>query len=51
MELLFSIFASVFFLVGYEHGGVFMINNVSSFYGFVFIELCVVYFYCVVVFV
>jgi hypothetical protein len=40
--LLFSVFAFVFFLVGYEHGRVFMINNISSFYGFFFGELCVV---------
>jgi hypothetical protein len=49
--LLFSVFAFVFFLVGYEHGRVFMINNISSFYGFVFGELCVVYLCCVVVLV
>jgi hypothetical protein len=31
--------------------GFLFFNNVSSFSGFIFGELCVVYFYCVVVFV
>jgi hypothetical protein len=44
--LLFLLFAFLFFLVGYEHGGVFMIDIVSSFFGFVFDELFVVCLCC-----
>jgi hypothetical protein len=51
MDCCFLFFFFFFYLVGYEQGGVFLIVNLSSFYGFVFGELCVVYFCCVVVFV